>query len=70
MSSKKFTFDDLSDLSSPKELMNAGFLGGSKSAVYAFLNSDGVPVIKIGKKIYIKKQSLIDYFDFRAASNA
>lgn len=59
----KFSFDQISDLISPKELQEAKFMGGSRSAIYAFLNRPGVPVVSIGKRKYITKAALMGFFE-------
>jgi hypothetical protein len=59
----KFNFENVSDLTCAKELQAAGFLGGSRYAIYAFLNMPNVPIIRIGRKKYIAKRALIDFLE-------
>lgn len=58
----KFNFDCIGDLTNAKELQRAGFLDGSRTAIYKFLNRSDVKVVKIGRKIYVTKKVLMEFF--------
>ena len=58
-----FSFSNLGDLVGPKDLIEAGFLNGSKSAIYALFNRQGFPKISIGKKYYITRDNLVNWLN-------
>jgi hypothetical protein len=55
---KTFSFDSLSDLPDPKELIQAGLFNGSRSAIYNLFNRPDFPKIRIGKKMFVTKENL------------
>ena len=58
-----FSFDSISDITSPNELVKANFLGGSRTAVYSLFNSEGFPSFRIGRKMYVLKDKLIQWLE-------
>ena len=63
---KKFSLDNISDYTYEKELREAGFLGGSRPAIYAFLNRPDVKIVMIGRRKYIAKSALMEFFEKNA----
>lgn len=54
-------FDQLSDLLTPRDLIEAKFPGG-KSAVYALFNRKDFPKVRNGKRFLVSKSALMQYF--------
>ena len=54
---RKFSFDALPDVVSPKDLIAAGFPGG-KSGVYMLFHRADLPTIRHGKRLFISKAAL------------
>lgn len=61
-----FSFDSISDVTYPSELRKAGFLGGSRTAIYSLFHAQGFPAFRIGKKIYVSKANLKRWLDEQA----
>ena len=58
---KKFSFDALPDVVSPKDLIEAGFPGG-KNGIYAIFHRADLPVIRHGKRLLVSKAALMALF--------
>lgn len=58
----KFNIEDIGDIFTPRELIQAGYPGG-KGAVYSLFHREGFPVIKHGKKFLVSKKAFIDWLD-------
>lgn len=58
-----FNFDLISDITNPNELIKANFMGGSRTAVYGLFNSEGFPSFRIGRKMYVLKDKLIQWLE-------
>lgn len=66
---KQFSFDNISDLPDPKELIEAGLFNGSRSAIYNLFNRPGFPKIRIGgKRMYVTKDNLKKWLDSQTES--
>lgn len=63
---KQFSFDNLSDLPDPKELIEAGLFNGSRSAIYNLFNRPDFPKIRISKRMYVTKENLKKWLDSQA----
>lgn len=56
-----FSFEKLSDLVTPRQLIEANYPGG-KNAVYALFNRNDFPAVRHGKKLLVSKAALMQYF--------
>jgi len=57
---KNFSFENLSDVTDAKELVESGFM--NKSAVYALFNRKDFPTVILGKRKFVTKKALMGYF--------
>ncbi len=65
---KMFSFDSLSDLPDPKELIEAGLFNGSRSAIYNLFNRPNFPKVRIGKRMFVTKENLKKWLEEQAGT--
>lgn len=63
----KFKFENIGDIISPRDLIEAGLFKGSKMAIYALFNTEGFPMFKIGHKKFVTKENLVKWFNSNIA---